>query len=121
MAYSYVWPVTLPQAPQKGYSEQLGSNILRTPMDAGPAKQRLRGKSPNNLSVSFLMNTSQVATLEDFVFNTLRSVYRFGFKHPRTGNMVEVRIIPQSGGTLYTLVYVAPGYYNISLQLEILP
>lgn len=106
--------------PQKGYSESIGANILRTPMDSGPGKLRFRGSMPQKLTVQFLMDTSQVTIFENFVLNTLKGVLRFQFPHPRTGSTVEVRILGQ-GQDLYTLTYVAPGYYNVGMQLEILP
>lgn len=121
MAYSYVWPSTLPQNPQKGFSETGGVLILRTPMDAGPAKMRRRGAKPQTLAVSFVMTTDQVAILDNFIKDTIRGTARFGFKHPRTETMVEVRIVPQSEGALYTNNYAAPGYWSVSMQLEVLP
>lgn len=120
MAVSYFWPASLPQRPQKGYSEEIGVNVLRSPMDAGPAKMRRRGNKPSILNVSFILTTAQVETLENFVFNTTRGVARFGFPHPRTNTQVEVRIVPQES-VYYKLQYVAPGYYSAALQLEILP
>lgn len=121
MAYSYVWPPGLPQSPQKGFSEERGVLILRTPMDAGPAKMRKRGARPNTLNVSFMMTKVQVDTLDTFIQDTIKGTARFGFPHPRTSAVVETRIVPQDGGTMYSLAHVAPGFYTISLQLEILP
>ena len=120
MAYSIVWPSSLPENPQKGFSETGGALILRTQTDMGPAKMRYRGQSPQVLSISFIMTSAQVTTLEDFIKGTLKGIKRFGFKHPRTYIMSEVRMIPQSKGDLYTLAYTAPGYWNVTLQLEIL-
>lgn len=121
MAYSYVWPTSLPQSPQKGYSESGGVLVIRTPTDSGPAKQRKRGNKPQILNVQFIMSTAQVTTLETFIKTTLGGVTRFGFPHPRLGTVSEVRVVPQGEGDLYNLSYVAPGYYNVQLQLEILP
>jgi len=115
------WPSTLPQVPQRGYTETLGSNIQRTTMDAGPAKMRYRGKRPDMLNVQFLMTSAQVSTLENFTQNIIFGTRRFTFTHPRKNTTVEVRIVPQQEGTLYTLTYAAPGYYTVSLQFEILP
>lgn len=114
------WPSTLPQAPQKGYTETGGVLILRTSPDAGPAKLRRRGNSPQGLNVTFLMDSSQVNTFEAFVKDTLLGVKRFNFPHPRLGSPVEVRIVPQGSGDLYNLTYMAPGYWTISMQLEVL-
>ena len=121
MAYIYTWPTTLPQQPEKGYSETVGLLIMRSPMDAGPAKQRRRGRRPDTLSVQYTLSQAQVAILDSFIIDSLDGTTRFGFPHPRKYTTVEARVIPQSSGELYTLAYLAPGYYRASLQLEILP
>lgn len=121
MAYSIVWPTTLPQVPQKGYTETGGVLVVRTPTDSGPAKMRKRGNRPQTLNVQFLMTTTQVSALETFVKTTIQGTVRFGFPHPRLGGVSEVRIVPQGEGDYYTLSYVAPGYYSVNLTLEILP
>jgi len=121
MAYTYIWPASLPQSPQKGFVETGGVLILRTPMDSGPAKQRRRGQRPQGLQVTFIMTTAQTQTLETFVQDTLQGTARFGFKHPRLNTTIETRIVPQAEGQLYSFTYLAPGYWTVSLQLEILP
>ena len=121
MAYTHIWEATLPQVPQKGFSESIGALILRTPMDAGPAKQRYRGRRSNTMQLTFIMTTVQVGTLDTWITNTLRGTARFGFPHPRTGSIVEARIVPQGEGGLFNCTYIAPGYWNVSLQFEILP
>jgi hypothetical protein len=122
MAYAYTWVGTgLPESPQKGFTETGGVLVLRTPTDQGPAKLRYRGVKPQTLNLTFLMTTAQVTILENFVKITLKGTARFGFKHPRTAVIKEVRIVPQGGGDYYTLSYVAPGYYNVTIQFEVLP
>lgn len=121
MSYSYLWPSGLPQAPQKGYTESIGVLITRTAMDAGPAKQRKRGNRPQSMNVSFIMTDAQVAILETFVVQTIKGTARFGFTHPRTNTIVEVRIVPQTDGEMYSLTYIAPGFYTVALKLEVLP
>lgn len=117
------WPTTnsFPQSPQKGFSESIGVNIIRSPMDAGPAKQRRRSQRPSTMDLSFILTTAQTQTLEAFVFNDLEGVKRFNFQHPRLYTTVEVRIVPQSEGELFRLQYLAPGYWQASLKFEILP
>lgn len=121
MAYSYAWPGTLPQNPQDSYSETGGVLLLNTPMDAGPAKLRKRGNKPSVMSVNFNMTTAQVNTFELFVKDTLKGTARFGFTHPRTGSVVEVRIVPQGNGELYNIGYINNVYWSVSFQLEVLP
>ena len=121
MAYTYIWPITLPQVPQKGFTETGGLNIIRTPTDAGPAKQRVRGKRQSTLSVNFIMTTAQTTTLENFIQNTIKGTARFGFTHPRTAQIVETRIVPAQDGQLYNYTYLAPGYWTVALTFEVLP
>lgn len=118
---AYVWPLTLPQTPQSDYSESAGLNILRTPMDAGPAKMRLRSRKPKNLTVSFHMSSTQVETLETFVYDTIKGVARFEFTHPRLLDTVEVRIVPQGSGDLFSIAYMLPDLWTISMTLEVMP
>ena len=117
------WPTAgnFPQSPQKGFVESVGVNVIRSPMDAGPAKQRRRSQRPSTMDLSFILTTAQTQTLENFVQNTLEGVRRFGFLHPRLNTQVEVRIVPQSEGEFFRLQYLAPGYWQTSLKFEILP
>lgn len=121
MAYSYIWPVTLPQKPNNNYSETSGVLLLRTTMDAGPAKLRRRGQRPATLQVTFEMSTAQVETLRAFTQDTLKGTARFGFTHPRTNEIVEVRIVPQQDGALFNIGYILPEFWTISMQMEVLP
>jgi hypothetical protein len=121
MAAAYTWPTNIPQVPQKGFTETGGINILRTQTDTGPAKMRRRAASAANLSCQFLMTTAQVASFETFVHGTIKGVLRFNFTHPRKLTEVEVRIVPQGSGDLYTIDYQAPGYWMVKVTMEILP
>jgi len=121
-----VWPPSLPQYPERNYSETLGVNVIRTPMDSGPAKVRYRSNRPQTLNVQYTLSKTQVDTLETFLLTTIKGVLRFSYPHPRLSSgttyvMREVRVVPQQDGQLFTLQYVAPDYYKIGLQLEILP
>ena len=117
------WPTAnnFPQSPQKGFVESVGVNVVRSPMDAGPAKQRRRAKRPSTMDLSFILTTAQTQTLESFIENDLEGVRRFNFTHPRLYTTVEVRIVPQSEGEFFRLQYLAPGYWQTSMKFEILP
>lgn len=114
------WPSTLPQVPQKGFTESVGVVVIRSQTDLGPAKQRPRGRRPSELNLSFIMTTEQTETLEMFIKDTISGVMPFTFTHPRTGNTVDVRIV-SSNGEFYQLQYLAPGYWSVSLKFEVLP
>lgn len=117
------WPTAnnFPQSPQKGFVESAGVNVIRSPMDAGPAKQRRRSQRPSTMDLSFILTTAQTQTLESFILDTLEGVRRFSFQHPRLYTQVEARIVPQSEGEFFRLQYLAPGYWQTSLKFEILP
>lgn len=121
MAYTYIWPPTLPQMPLNNYSETTGVLVIRTQPDAGPAKMRRRGQRPDTLNVQYDMSTAQVETLRSFIQDTLQGTTRFGYTHPRTGQVVEVRVVPQNDGQMFTTSYLLPNYWQVSLQLEVLP
>jgi hypothetical protein len=123
MATSYQWPTAhnFPQSPQKGFTESVGMNVLRSPMDIGPAKMRRRGARPSVLNVAFILTSQQAQDLQDFINNDLLGTRRFNFKHPRTNSTVEVRIIPQGDSEFYKLTYLAPGYWQTDLVFEVLP
>lgn len=123
MAYTYTWPTAgnFPQVPQKGFTESIGMNIIRSSMDAGPAKMRRRSNSPNTMKLSFILTTAQVSTLETWIKNDIKGVARFGFPHPRTQAIIEARIVPGNGPELFELKYLAPGYWETSFTFEVLP
>ena len=126
------WPTSLPQVPQKGFTESVGITVIRSATDAGPAKQRRRASRPNVLNVNFLLTTTQTQTLEAFIKNLptatlplipgIAGVNRFTFPHPRIlGTTIDVRIIPGSDGEFFNCQYVAPGFWSTSLKLEVMP
>lgn len=123
------WPGSLPQVPQKGFTESFGLNVIRSQTDAGPAKQRRRASRPNEMNLTFLMTTTQTTRLELFIKNLptdippgISGTNRFLFPHPRLlGTTVEVRIVPGSNGEFFNLQYVAPGYWSTSLKFEVMP
>jgi hypothetical protein len=118
---SYVWPPGLPQDTGIDYQENTGLLILRSPMDAGPAKMRKRGNRPDNITVSFYMTPAQLDTLATFVNDTIKGTARFDFPHPRTNATVEVRFVPSSDGQLYSISYLSPSLYLVQMSLEVLP
>lgn len=121
MAYTIVWPGTLPQQANEDFSESGGVRLLSTPVDSGPAKVRRRGAASSFLGVTLGMTTAQVGLFETFVKTTLSGVKRFGFPHPRTGILTEARITPSDSGKHYAIQYVAYDQYDVSFEVEILP
>lgn len=118
---AYTWPATLPQTPLPGFSASRSVNILSTEMDMGPAKRRRRSAGIEQMSVSFYMTTAQIATLNNFINNTIKGTARFDFAHPITGVVVEVRIVPQQNSELYSISYYTPTLWAVSMALEVVP
>ena len=59
------WPETLPLPTVEGYGIQPGDAILRTDMEAGPARQRRRfTQVPSRVSVRWIMRRDQFALFE---------------------------------------------------------
>jgi hypothetical protein len=62
---SITWPSTLPLPTVQGYGIRPGEAILRTEMEAGPARQRRRfTQVPSRLSVRWRMKPEQFALFE---------------------------------------------------------
>lgn len=119
---AYTWPATLPTlAEASGYSETYGVLILSTPMDSGPAKRRRRANKPRMINVSFVMDDTQITTLETFINDTIKGTARFDFPNPRTSVVAEFRIVPNGDGELFTVAYFTPTLYKVSLAMEQLP
>ena len=119
---NYTWPSSLPPKPIKdGFSEVGGVNVIRTPMELGPAKTRRRSRIAKPVQVAFVMTKAQIVTLENFVENTLFGVRRFNFTHPRTWATIEVRIVPGGEGVFYTLTPLGSDWYRVSMTFEVLP
>jgi hypothetical protein len=116
---SYTWPATLPQKVlQRGYEEESPNLIVRTDMDAGPAKIRRRhtaGVRP--IKGKQIMTAAQVETLDEFYVDTLKGgAERFYWTSPRTGASVEFRFVEKPKWTK-----AGGGKYSVDLSLEIMP
>ena len=122
MGYNFLWPSTLPQSPQlDSFSETNGVSIIRSPMDSGPAKMRRRAARPRTMQVAFFMNAAQLATLDNFIENTIRGTARFGFTHPIKQSIQEVRIVPQQDGLMYSMQPITFNWFSVQMQFEALP
>lgn len=61
------WPDTLPLPTIQGYSVQPNDSILRTEMEAGPARQRRRfTQTPTRVGVRWVMRQDQFALFESW-------------------------------------------------------
>lgn len=112
------WPITLPDRfLMDGYDEGPPDLVLRTEMDAGPAKMRRKGTAGvRNIVGQVTMTTAQVAILDSYYLDDLASVGRDSWTHPRTGAAIEFRFVrpprwQPMGGDMW----------RVQIDLEILP
>ncbi len=113
------WPSTLPDTViSDAYQETPPDNLLRTPMDKGPAKLRRRTTTNvRNITCRDIYTTEQVATLDTFYVTTLQSgALAFDWEHPRTGSSVEMRFAARP-----TYTALSGRKYQVDYQLEIMP
>lgn len=113
------WPEGLPTiAMERSFVESPPDLKIRTEMDSGIAKVRRRFTSGvRPMSFDIPMTLDQVEIFDQFYSQDLASgALSVDFPHPRTGNMVEIRIlgVPQ---------YVPRGGLNwlVKLSVEVLP
>ena len=67
-----VWPVSLPQSPQIGVTEQFPHSLITTTFETGPPKARRRSTSTKRpFNVSLTMTSAQLDTLRTFFVTTL--------------------------------------------------
>lgn len=113
------WPLTLPQyVDQDGYTQTITNPLLRTDMEAGPAKVRLRYTAvPEEFNISLVMTKTQ---FEAFVTFFKRDIHYgadiFTWKHPVTGDI--------SDNCRFTSMYNASPHgldFKVTISMEILP
>ena len=112
------WPVSLPPPLVSGFSEQQPENVIRTSMDAGPAKLRRRTTANvGKISVSYLLSSAELDTLINF-FKTDVSygALPFTFTHPRSAAALSCRFAQPFN-------YSTPDgkNYSVTVQMEVMP
>jgi len=112
------WPTTLPNLEIGGFSIAGASNLLRSNMDAGPAKQRRRftwGPRPVTGRVT-LDDTQMTAFLTFYRNSLLDGAVRFEWTDPITGATAEFRFTSR-----YEATKRGARLFSVELPLEILP
>jgi hypothetical protein len=114
------WPASLPQhVLVEGYDEAPPDVLLRTEMDAGPAKVRRRFTAGvRELRCAILCDSDQLDDLEEFFRDEIAGgALPFDWVHPRTQDAASFRFVRR-----FTIA-PEPGakYWRVGLELEILP
>lgn len=114
---TYTWPLTLPQCPLVGMTEDNQANWANDDGEIGQGRRRAR--TTRNLTgfkgLRFHpVESSIIDIFEDFYENTLSNgALEFNFTHPRTKAIIEVRI---AGG--YNVDRLFGDLYQLSFDLE---
>lgn len=116
------WPAGLSQCPLlDGYGEAPQSQVVRTQMDAGPAKQRRRfTAATRNIPVRYLMTSAELNLFEQWFDDDLAGgALPFTWPGSRLGT-VKARIV--SGDPPYQISPAASGErWYVSMTMEVLP
>ena len=109
------WPTELPETLRiEGLKSQYKDPVLRTDMDAGPPKTRLRyTRPPKYYTGTIIVDEQQRRILDYFYRITTRfGALRFNFKNPQSLEVREFRFKapPDESSTA--------GCYTVALQLE---
>jgi len=113
------WPATLPQSSLSGsYGEKPPNTLLRTNMDAGPAKVRRRYTAGvRQYNVKLILHKTQVETLDVFYVTTTNGgADQWTWVNPRTKSAANFRFVSEP-----TYAHKSGDYYTVQLKLEQLP
>jgi hypothetical protein len=108
------YPDSLPGVRSGGFQSQYQDPIIRTKMDAGPVKQRLRYTAvPKQFTCTVVVDETERGIFEDWFTETLGfGALRFVMENPQTLAPEEFRftgVYSESG---------ADGLFELSLPLE---
>ena len=113
------WPVDLPETLRiDGLQSQDQDAVIKTDMDTGPQKRRLRFTAAvENISGSIVMSMEQLDIFRTFYRTTIkRGAMRFKMMHPITCELKEFRI-----KTPPSFAPSGNGLWIVTLDMEALP
>lgn len=93
-----VWPASLPQEPLlAGEQQDLGEQVIRTPMDIGPDKVRSRTTAAvDTFAIALWLDADQYIAFLTFYRTSINGgALAFLWKNPLTGNPADLRIVGQ--------------------------
>jgi hypothetical protein len=108
------YPDSLPAVRSSGFQSQYQDPTLRTQMDAGPVKQRLRyTAAPKRYAASIIVDEAEREIFEAWFVETLGfGTLRFVMQNPQTLDLEEFRFTGMYGET------ETDGLFELSLPLE---
>lgn len=111
------WPTSLRDYFLTSWRELPPQNVVRSPMDAGPAKVRRRSTADVRVfELRMFLKPSLMTVLDDFFVTTTKSgTLSFEMKSPRTKEAKNFRFVEAPAYSRYKQGYV------VNLKLEELP
>jgi hypothetical protein len=112
------WPLTLPQlVDQQGYTESPPNIVIKSSVDAGPAKIRRRFTSgPRPINCGMILSAAEIEILDDFYINDIASgSLAFNWVHPRTQAAASFRFTKPPSYSPFG------AQYQVAMELEIMP
>jgi hypothetical protein len=108
------YPDSLPALRSSGFQSQYQDPVLRTQMDAGPVKQRLRYTAvPKRYTATIVVDEAERRVFEAWFAETLGfGTLRFVMQNPQTLDLEEFRFAGMYGET------ELDGLFELSLPLE---
>jgi hypothetical protein len=108
------YPAALPAIRASGFQSQYQNPVIRTQMDAGPVKQRLRyTAAPKQFTGSIVVDEDERKIFEAWFTETLGfGTLRFVMENPETLDVEEFRFTGVYGET------EIDGLFELSLPLE---
>jgi hypothetical protein len=108
------YPDSLPAVRSSGFQSGYQDPVVRTQMDAGPVKQRLRyTAAPKKFTVTIVVDEAERAIFEAWHKETLGfGALRFAMENPQTRELEEFRFTAMYGET------ELDGLFELSLPLE---
>jgi hypothetical protein len=119
-----VWPVTLPPLPlMTGAVETAPDLAIRTDMDTGPPKVRMRTSAGlYKMQCEFLMTGTQLATFIEFwETTTYGGTEPFEWTHPRTDAVENMRFASPPQWSQVRGGASAAQLWRVGMELEMLP
>jgi len=119
-----VWPVSLPTLPLvAGAVEKAPELAIRTDMDTGPPKVRMRTSAGSYiLQCEFLMTGTQLAAFMTFwETTTYGGTLSFEWTHPRTGAVENMRFASPPQWSQVKGGAAGVQLWRVGMELEMLP
>jgi hypothetical protein len=115
------WPSSssVPQIPLiQGFSETFPNVVVRTSMDAGPAKVRRRFTAAERpFKLNMILTAAQATAFDTFFVTTVAGgSLPFTWVHPRTQEAADFRFVGQP-----TYSALDGGLYQVDFTIELLP